>query len=675
MKTNSLVMVLFLCAYCCSAQRGPARKQAAASFDKSEKDAVAYVKAIDVKKLDPSLPSRGLEDWLKSGPPHLDVMNWRLDETCDNHPDLESDYPRCVRLDFRRGGHDGYFLILIGTLKKGILGPPRLYYGIDVVEEGFVQAGFADRLSELPKVLDKPLISTPVTDLYEKVIALHPKGIPDGTDKATIWPFLSGRFIQQFETARACQDDYARQHPMGDADPKPTWIKSGVFFGYDQRATPSFINTGATELQKDGSYRVSMSAYVRNKTGKDRYIVAGGIRAYSFAPDAQWLMVATVVPESDRFVVDDVRIFDENSADSPSYLLSETFAGCDGTQWSGEHVEKKPPAVAAPEHYTDWDAVNTLRKSAYDEEVAFGKALDVRELDPSLPSQRFEDWLRSASLHVNHIEWYAGGCNIKEGRDGATREPEGRLCAGVRFQRRSARAHIDVGTFVNGSLGPPEVTYIGVQDKDDGLLTPVSTDGKIKEVPDSVRLSELPRLLDEEAVIDVTRTLYDGVVAHHPLGIPKGQDKVGTSPLLSKRLRAQLETAQACQADYLRQNPSHTGMPKPAWFKAGLFSGDGALASPGADLVDLKERQADGSFQVLVWLSHEDSAVTDSAPPTSRWRTWRVSTLVKSEDNRFVVDDVRLFGDDSIDSQSRLLSNSFTGCDGSRWAGIGSTIK
>jgi len=41
-------------------------------------------------------------------------------------------------------------------------------------------------------------------------------------------------------------------------------------------------------------------------------------------------------------------------------------------------------------------------------------------------------------------------------------------------------------------------------------------------------------------------------------------------------------------------------IPKPAWFSAGLFSGDGALALPGADLVDHKERQGDDSFLVFV---------------------------------------------------------------------------
>jgi hypothetical protein len=34
----------------------------------TEKEAVAYAKSLDVKILDPSLPSRGLDDWLQKWP-------------------------------------------------------------------------------------------------------------------------------------------------------------------------------------------------------------------------------------------------------------------------------------------------------------------------------------------------------------------------------------------------------------------------------------------------------------------------------------------------------------------------------------------------------------------------------------------------------------------------------
>ncbi len=47
------------------------------------------------------------------------------------------------------------------------------------------------------------------------------------------------------------------------------------------------------------------------------------------------MIAAKVIPENGQLVVDDVRLFDGSSADGPSHLLSESFAGCDGPRWTG----------------------------------------------------------------------------------------------------------------------------------------------------------------------------------------------------------------------------------------------------------------------------------------------------------------------------------------------------
>jgi hypothetical protein len=41
----------------------------AAQHPYTEKQVIAYAKSIDVKTLDPLLPSERIEDWLQSGPP------------------------------------------------------------------------------------------------------------------------------------------------------------------------------------------------------------------------------------------------------------------------------------------------------------------------------------------------------------------------------------------------------------------------------------------------------------------------------------------------------------------------------------------------------------------------------------------------------------------------------
>ncbi|HEV2577235.1 MAG TPA: hypothetical protein VGU25_08490 [Acidobacteriaceae bacterium] len=624
----------------------------------TERQVIAYSKSIDVQTLDPSLPSQRLEDWLRSGPPHVTLLDWLSDDTCDLKPFGPDDFPRCIRISFGRGGQSGYFLVQIGTLHKGIIGPPHLYSDIGVQEPFFIQTGWTDRLSGLPHLLDQPVVAGGVNDLYQQIVQRHPIGIPAGPDKTALWPFLSRRLIQKLETARACQEDYLHQHPDADAGPRPAWLDTGIFVGSSKRAIPLSAFAVHKEPQRDGSFDVTVNL---------TYVKLPG-----FVPDeANWEIVATVIPENNRFVVDDVRLFDGLGTEGPSHLLTQTLTGCNGTHWTGEHAANQAPPPLPGPHYTDWDAVNALRDATNNEELAFAKAIDVHLLDPSVPSQRLADWL--TSLHVNHIEWRSLGCNIKEGLQGpngeyaVARNPDGGLCAWVWFQRGNARASIKVHSPGKGTTASATTASIFVRDKDDGLLTTFNDNRD--EVPDSNTLSDLPRLLDEEAVIDVTRNLYDAIVARHPLGIPRGQDMMKISPLLSKSLRAQLQTAQACHDDYLRQHPRRENLPEPRWFNAGLFTGDSKLAAPKAALADHKERQQNGSFQVRVWLSRDDIAPKSSSAAL-QWRTSHVSALVKSEQARFVLDDIRLFAGDSADSPSHLLSESFAGCDGRHWVGV-----
>jgi hypothetical protein len=305
-------------------------------------------------------------------------------------------------------------------------------------------------------------------------------------------------------------------------------------------------------------------------------------------------------------------------------------------------------------------------------EEAFAKALDVHQLDPLLPSQRIDDWLKADVLHVDHVEWRALGCNITEGRYGATLNPEAGLCAAVSFQRGNTFVEIKVGNGAKGISGAPRLEYMKVNDKDERLLSYVVSD--LDKVSDSDRLSDLPRLLDQESAIDAARNLYDTVVEHHPLGIPQGDGRARIMPLLSASLRKQLQDAQACQEDYLHQSPASERNQKPVWFNAGLFSGEGESAAPGAELIDHEEHKDDGSLHVIVWLSRKESVVPNAVASASSWRNWHVSVAVSAEDGRFAIDDVRIFDGLSTDSPSHLLTDSFVGCNGSRWVGVDSRI-
>ena len=136
-----------------------AATSSAAQLPYTEKQVIAYAKSIDVKTLDPLLRSERLEDWLQSGLPRAHKMTWIVEDTCWNKPFKDEDYPLCVKIEVSRNDQSAWFLVQIGTLHNGIIGPPHLSdFGIAIIEEGpgVNQTGYAERLSDLPGLLDQP---------------------------------------------------------------------------------------------------------------------------------------------------------------------------------------------------------------------------------------------------------------------------------------------------------------------------------------------------------------------------------------------------------------------------------------------------------------------------------------------------------------------------------------
>jgi hypothetical protein len=306
---------------------------APAQLPYTEKQVIAYAKSIDVKTLDPSLPSQHLEDWLQSGPPHAHILFWEMDATCDLKPDDPSeDYPLCAEVRVTHDGQFGFILVQVGTLKRGIVGPPSIHRGVGVEETWEIMTGSSERLSDIPGLLNQPAFTGGVRQLYEEIVVHHPIGIPPGAEMAAIRPFLSKRLAEQLQTAKACQEDYFQQHQIIKGAPKPTWLKMGIFSGDGKRALPVESYPSLKERPTDGTFLVDVSLSLPDINGH---------KPKSYSRNDWWVVAVKVISENGQFVVDDVRIFDGLSTDGPSHLLSDSFAGCDGSHWTGLATTEK----------------------------------------------------------------------------------------------------------------------------------------------------------------------------------------------------------------------------------------------------------------------------------------------------------------------------------------------
>jgi hypothetical protein len=312
----------------------------------------------------------------------------------------------------------------------------------------------------------------------------------------------------------------------------------------------------------------------------------------------------------------------------------------------------------------------SLAQLPYTEEqvIEYAKSIDVQTLDPSLPSQRLEDWLQSGPPHADIWSWrVAYTCDLKYPDD--PNVPDYPLCAKVTFSRDGEKGQflMQLGTLRRGIVGRPQL-YIGV-----GVW-----EGFNVSTGRSERLSDLPALLDQPAVTGGVEKLYEEIVAHHPIGIPTSAEIAAIRPFLSNRLAEQLQTAQACQDDYIRQHPTRSGNSKLGWLKSGLFSGEGSHASPIYAYVSRKEKQKDESFLVYVNLKPPEAVIGRGHGRRAfrgGYTWWQVEARVISENGLFVVNDVRIFERFPAEGPSHLLSDSFIGCNGSHWIGLDAANK
>ncbi|MFZ0978947.1 MAG: hypothetical protein WAN23_06030 [Candidatus Acidiferrales bacterium] len=120
----------------------------------TKQQVVNYAKALDVAKLDPTLPSRRLDEWLQSGPAHLYKITWEVNG-CDLMGSDDPKYvaPLCVKIRFARVDAGGWVLITVGTFRDGIKGTPhvdQIFLGSDNGDEPI-----SNKLSDLPRLLEE----------------------------------------------------------------------------------------------------------------------------------------------------------------------------------------------------------------------------------------------------------------------------------------------------------------------------------------------------------------------------------------------------------------------------------------------------------------------------------------------------------------------------------------
>jgi hypothetical protein len=131
-----------------------------------------------------------------------------------------------------------------------------------------------------------------VDSLYNEVVARHPLGLPD---LKVFGPYLSKTLRHRFDAAGACFSDWIRQHPDSDLKPPSFFIEDGVFSGSSEESEPQTFHIEGTESRKDGSTRARVKLTWEDESDK-----------------LAWYVVAVVVRENDRPVVDDVLFLKHN---------------------------------------------------------------------------------------------------------------------------------------------------------------------------------------------------------------------------------------------------------------------------------------------------------------------------------------------------------------------------
>ena len=126
--------------------------------EKREKEMIQHTKALLVSSLDGSLPKVSLDYFLKYESAGA-TIHWEVndcgEQTGNPETDKDSDFPVCVEADFDVDHRAITIFIAIGTVKKGVSGPPALFSATITEPDGKIKS--LRQLGDLPKELHRPL--------------------------------------------------------------------------------------------------------------------------------------------------------------------------------------------------------------------------------------------------------------------------------------------------------------------------------------------------------------------------------------------------------------------------------------------------------------------------------------------------------------------------------------
>ena len=134
---------------------------------------------------------------------------------------------------------------------------------------------------------------------------------------AALRPYLSKTLLQRIDVALACENDYYAHHKDPNKKPPLDWLEFGLFTGGVEEATPRTFRIERTQLEKDGSSH----AHLRLTWGTQEQLV--------------WRIVAIVITEDARPVVNDVIFLKDETMDDTFRLSEYLTHGCEGPHWVG----------------------------------------------------------------------------------------------------------------------------------------------------------------------------------------------------------------------------------------------------------------------------------------------------------------------------------------------------